>query len=196
MEQEHWTFWRARFAKTARWFVAQEHLQRQNGQNLQNEAKGRITIKTTDKDFTLKGVADRIDKKHDGSAAIIDYKSGGQFSRKAMKEGGSPQLPLEALILADGGFENTPALKASSLEYWVFSGAQGGNITKLDDDVENVIEITKTALTGLIELHNQPSTTYTSLPNMEEAPRFNDYEHLSRVKEWGIASDDLQEDAA
>lgn len=193
-----WDFWWPRFTKSARWFTEHEAQHRKSAQNIKNEAFGRLTLNTANGEFTLRGIADRIDKTADNRAIVIDYKSGGQYSKTAMKDGGSPQLPLEALILSEGGFKDAgiPAMPTASLEYWAFTGSKGGQVTKLDNDVEDVVTDTKTALTELITAYNDPTMPYISLPRADKAPRFNDYEHLSRVKEWGVAGDTAEEEAA
>ena len=35
-------------------------------------------------------------------------------------------------------------------------------------------------------------TPYYSIPNLDNAPRFNDYEHLARVKEWAALGDNQE----
>lgn len=191
-----WEFWWPRFTKSARWLIDHETRHRETTVNIANESFGHTTLQADTNIFTLRGIVDRIDKTHDGKAIIIDYKSGGQFSQSAMKDGGSPQLPLEALILAQGGFTDVDAMPCASLEYWVFTGPKGGNTTKLATGVDDVVIETKAALLNLINAYDDPAMPYISLPRADKAPRFNDYEHLSRVKEWGIAGDAAEEDAA
>lgn len=197
-EPQIWDFWWPRFTKSARWFAETEAAHRQTAHNIKNEAFGSLTLPVGNHEFVLKGIADRIDQTANGHAIIIDYKSGGQFSKSAMQDGGSPQLPLEALILSEGGFKDAgiDAMPTASLEYWVFTGSKGGQITKLDYGVEDVVTDTKDALTKLIAAYDDPGMPYISLPRADKAPRFNDYEHLSRVKEWGVAGDTTEEEAA
>lgn len=191
-----WEFWWPRFAKSARWLIGHEAQHRDSAVNLTNEAYGRLSLPVNAGEFTLKGIADRIDKTHDGRAIIIDYKSGGQFSKSAMKDGSLPQLPLEALILYEGGFKDVQAMPAASLEYWVFTGSKGGQVTALSDTLDEVVSNTKQAFTQLVNAYDNPAMPYISLPRADKAPRFNDYEHLSRLKEWGVAGDTPEEDAA
>ena len=39
-------------------------------------------------------------------------------------------------------------------------------------------------LARLIETFDDPATPYESRPRANWAPRYSDYEHLARVKEW------------
>ncbi|MCD8571488.1 MAG: hypothetical protein LRY76_08250 [Alphaproteobacteria bacterium] len=51
--------------------------------------------------------------------AIIDYKSGGDYRASEISSGKRPQLPLEALMLAEGGFSGLAPAPCASLSYWV-----------------------------------------------------------------------------
>lgn len=189
-----WSFWLSRFNRTAHWLASHEAKWREQASVLDLEAEGHIIIKAKSGDFKLTAIADRIDAMNDGTAAIIDYKSGGSYAQAGMQDGRHPQLPLEAVILAAGGFENIPARQSSSLQYWVLSGSEGGKPTVLNKDVEALTQATRDCLQQLIESYDDPGMPYICLPRSDSAPRFNDYEHLARVKEWAITED--EEDAA
>lgn len=188
-----WSFWKPRFSRLARWYAEHETDWREGASPLKGEAKGRYVLG----DFTLTAIADRIDRMQ-GGAAIIDYKSGGSFSQKAIKSGASPQLPLEALILTEGGFEDIPAMPVCYLGYWTMTGgAQEAKITKFSGDTEQIIETAKTGLEKMIRAFANPHMPYYSLPRPSNAPRFNDYVHLARIGEWGAGEDgDSEAEAA
>ena len=59
--------------------------------------------------FILSARADRIERRRDGSFAILDYKTGQPPTGKQVRMGLSPQLTLEAAILREGGFADIPA---------------------------------------------------------------------------------------
>ena len=42
----------------------------------------------------------------------------------------------------------------------------------------------RAGLAQLIETFDDPATAYESRPRANWAPRYSDYEHLARVKEW------------
>lgn len=198
LEEDIKIFWQPRLAKIAGWLVTAEQAWRQTMVPLSLEKRGAIVFNTPHGDFTLSARADRIDCSRDGrEAAIIDYKSGGSYSKKAMQDGQLPQLPLEALIVESGTFEDTKALPVAALSYWVVNGGKdGGTITTLDkpDDVSAAKENARTGMMDLIAHFDNPNTPYYSLPRPENAPRYNDYEHLARVREW--AALDENEEAA
>ena len=70
------------------------------------------TFAVGERAFTLSGIADRIERRNDGSYAILDYKTGAARTEKQVRTGLAPQLTLEAAILRGGGFKrhSRPAL--------------------------------------------------------------------------------------
>ncbi len=187
-----WSFWHPRFIKACEWFLEHEEHWRAQANPLKTEAKGAFTFKTAGnkadgKDFTLTAIADRIDLMS-GRAAIIDYKSGGTYTKKGIKNGDSPQLSLEGFIVSKGGFEDIPSLPLAYLGYWILTGSatQCGKITELREEIEETLKNTEEGLRDLIETFDRPETPYYSLPSAERVLRFNDYEHLARVQEWAI----------
>jgi len=191
-----WDFWWPRFERIANWFVENETAWRENAAPAETETKGHITFSAPAGPFTLTARADRIDKMADGNAAIIDYKSGGTYSKKSILSGDAPQLPLEALILRRGGFENISALEAGYLGYWVLKGGDTPGETKAaDDGIDAATDRAEEGLTALIAAFDNPETPYHSLPDPDRVPRFNDYEHLARVKEWAALDDPAAEAA-
>lgn len=191
-------FWEPRLLKIAAWVVDAENTWREDMRPASLETKGTMIFNGPAGDFTLSARADRIDQSRDGkTGALIDYKSGGTYSKTGMKNGQYPQLPLEALILEQGGFENTKMLETSHLAYWVVNGAKEGGTTQVMDKPDDLTIAKDNACQGLIDLitlFDNESTPYFSLPRPEKAPRFQDYEHLARVREWTAL--DEQEDAA
>jgi ATP-dependent helicase/nuclease subunit B len=191
-----WSFWKPRLTRLGGWITDHERSWRQDWRHAKAEVAGKTLFDGPAGAFTLTAIADRIDTSLNSSAgAIIDYKSGGTFSQSGMKSGRFPQLPLEALILANGGFEGLKAMEPAILAYWVLTGGrEPGKVTPLEKDVQVAIDAAKDGLTGLIAAFDNPDTPYYSLPDPARAPRFNDYEHLARVKEWA-ALDEAEEAA-
>src|SRR5258708_31261066 len=73
--------------------------------------------------LVLAGAADGMKHRHDGTFAIIDYKTGQPPTGKQVRMGLSPQLTLEDAILREGGFEGIPAdSSVSDLVYVRLSG--------------------------------------------------------------------------
>ena len=195
-----WSFWWPRFERLCDWFIANEIDWRfeKRARPLQLEAKGEWTIKTDSASLKLKGIADRIDLMPDGSCAIIDYKTGSGFSSSKMASGDTPQLPLEAIMLNEGGFAKAGIATGkitSYLAYWSLTGgSQAGKITPLpssrEKDLQTIIDNTRAGLERLIESFADPDMPYICLPRAHAMPRFNDFEHLERIKEWAALEDE------
>lgn len=188
-------FWWPRFEKIAEQFIRQERDWREKAKPCEMEISGSWTFDAAGGPFTLTGKADRIDRLIDGSYAIIDYKSGFTPESGDIRDGLSPQLPLEALLLEKGGFGQIPAGKVSDLVYWKVTGSgqrpvEKKSVRPKDYSVEQMIEDAGTGLKALVERFDDPATPYLSQPRADAKPRFSDYEHLSRIREWGISGDD------
>lgn len=189
--------WRGRLKKIGAWLEEQHKKERGDFQTPLSEKTGVMVIPAPGGDFTLTCRADRIDISMDGKTArVLDYKTGGTFSVKGMENGTHPQLPLEALIIQEGGFEGIAPKTVEELAYWILNGSgDGGKIIAAKDaaKVTAAIEAAASGLKALIARFDEESTPYLSLPRLHKAPKYNDYEHLSRVKEW-TALDESDDD--
>ena len=122
-----------------------------------------------------------------------------------------PQLPLEAIILSQGGFEGrgfrhqaagedckfVPQGAAAYLGYWVLTGgADAGSVQAVEGDLGDVIETVLEGLRSLIVAFRDVDTPFYAVPDTGNVPRFNDYEHLSRLKEWAALDDGGGEEVA
>jgi ATP-dependent helicase/nuclease subunit B len=137
--------------------------------------------------FRLSARADRIDFLRSSGARIIDYKSGAPPRAKDVKAGFSPQLTLEAAMLQQGGFEGLPPLQTEQAIYLKLGGAAGGENKHAGGKGENIGDLAELHFAGLkmlVEAFACEDTPYLSLPFPKFAPRFSDYDHLARVKEW------------
>jgi len=186
LDQSEWQGFHPRFTAIADAFIDKETAWRETATPLKSEIKGELHIA----DAIIYGRADRIDKIGD-SYAIIDYKSGGQFSKRAIANGDTPQLAIEGLIAQEGGFETLPPAPCNYLGYWVLN--PNSKDTEINE-TEDLLQGTHESLEDLIITFEDENTPYHALPRSHTAPRFHDYAHLARVQEW--AALDEQEDAA
>jgi ATP-dependent helicase/nuclease subunit B len=174
----------------ARWLAGFERARRARGVEFLIEQTGAITIPAAGGDFTLSAKADRIELAAHG-AAIMDFKTGAAPTKKEMLAGWSPQLTLTGAILADGGFEKSPAVEATELTYVRVTGRRtpGEEICRASG--EEAQYLCRRALEGLsarIARFDDQATPYVSWA----APQFQgkyggDYDHLARVWEWHVA---------
>ena len=141
--------------------------------------------------FKLSARADRIDFLQSGGARLIDYKSGAPPIAKDVKAGFSPQLTLEAAMLQRGGFEGLPPLETAQAIYLKLGGATGGEEKHAGGRSEKILELAEQHFAGLkmlLEAFACEDTPYLSRPFPKFAPRFSDYDHLARVKEWSATA--------
>jgi ATP-dependent helicase/nuclease subunit B len=189
------TMWRPRFINAARWFVGVERERRTGIAHSILETRGQRVFASSGGDFTLHGIADRIDALRAGGAAILDYKTGAPPSDKQVRELLTPQLPLEAAILESGGFENTPAMTASELVYIRFAGgAKPGEVRVVDVDAEAITAEAIDKLVSRIAFFDEEDTPYLSRVKPYRADISGDYDHLARVREWSLAGWDEEEE--
>jgi ATP-dependent helicase/nuclease subunit B len=184
-----WAFWWPRFERIARWFVENESERRRMATPLAVEGRGELTLDGPAGKFKLIAKADRIDHLNDGRIAVIDYKTGGVPSKGDLERGLAPQLPLEAMMAARGGFEGVPGGEVAEIAFWRLSGGRPVAEVKQYDAPQFAADAYE-GLLRLIAAFDDPATPYLARPRAEHAPRFSDYEHLARVKEWSASGEE------
>jgi ATP-dependent helicase/nuclease subunit B len=184
-----WAFWWPRFERIARWFVDNEIARRSVATPLAVEGWGELTLDGPGGSFKLVAKADRIDHLNDGRLAVIDYKTGGVPTKGDLERGLAPQLPLEAMMAARGGFTDVPAGEVAEIAFWRLSGGRPVAEIKAYDASQFAADAYD-GLLRLIAAFDDPATPYLARPRAEHAPRFSDYEHLARVKEWSASGDE------
>jgi ATP-dependent helicase/nuclease subunit B len=187
-------FWWPRFIRIAKWLNRSEIGRREMSARVYAEIEGRTEFDVAGTNHILTARADRIDILKNGKARIIDYKSGTLPTAKQIKSGMKPQLPLEAAILALGGFG--PLSKMVSDEVLIL------HINGADEDGEerqvNTDELTPTelglvhfaALKRLFQSYRNPTQAYFPRANMFKEEEASDYDHLSRFAEWMLAGEE------
>ena len=174
--------WRPRFINAAVWFIGEERKRRKAISQSHVEIEGRFAIGDN---FTLTCRADRIDILADGSAAIIDYKTGSPPKPPQIKAFLAPQLPLEGAMLENGGFKPLGKRRAAELLYLRFSGGrEPGEIQPVD------ITLIAEALARLRQRAIDFSAQ--SMPYLPRVKPYRtdipgEYDHLSRVREWSLS---------
>lgn len=186
------TLWWPRFERIAQWFIETEIMRQHGVERHLTEVSGELVLVGDGTPFTLSVRADRIDLINSGDAAVIyDYKTGATPSAAQVFTGLSPQLPLEAAILAEGGFKDVATREVAAMVYIRLSGGEPAGetrvIEKQGSDIIAPGEAALKALAGLrrrIAKFAKVETPYLSrtIPKFE---RFaGTYDHLARAKEW------------
>jgi ATP-dependent helicase/nuclease subunit B len=191
--------WWPRFQRIARWFSDWEIARRGDIARIDAEIKGEIQIQLDNaRTFVLSARADRIERRHDGSFAILDYKTGQPPTGKQVRMGLSPQLTLEAAILREGGFADIAAdAFVSEIGYVRLSGnnppgeqkplelkIRPGDTPQLPDDAADEA---RRKLEALIRAFENEDQAYTSLNLSMWSNRYGSYDDLARIKEWSAA---------
>ena len=206
MEQSSpsWHYWWPRFKNLVPAFIEEETRWRETSKVWHTEIKGGHKFTFNGVDFTLTAKADRIDLKNN-IAAIIDYKTGSAPALKAVASGKAPQLPLEALLMSEGAFENTSVgAENILLNYWVLTGKRASpleittpNGKRNPVSTETLVQNAATGFKNLMTGFMTEITPYT--PVILSGRLFDEeksYQHLARTSEWGVETDADEEEAA
>jgi ATP-dependent helicase/nuclease subunit B len=191
--------WWPRFQRIAKWFSDWEIARRGDINSIAAEIRGEIPIRLdNERSFVLSARADRIERRHDGSFAILDYKTGQPPTGKQVRMGLSPQLTLEAAILREGGFEGIAA--GSSVGELVYVRLSGNNPPGEQKSLELKIrnndtpqppdaaaDYARAQLEALIRRFENEDEPYTSLNLSMWTNRYGSYDDLARIKEWSAA---------
>jgi ATP-dependent helicase/nuclease subunit B len=189
---QHW--WEARLERIAGWIVEAERDRRRLNRPvaIALEAEGRLPVGP---DFTLKGRADRIEAREDGSVFIMDYKTGTPPKPKDVELGSAPQLPLEAVMAETGAFGPEFQAPVTELAFWKLSGRHekgedkplfAGDPEKLRATIDNAAA----RLPSLIAKFANPATPYLARPHPARSTYKDVYQGISRSFEWGGQGDD------
>ncbi|MDJ0950782.1 MAG: double-strand break repair protein AddB [Alphaproteobacteria bacterium] len=177
-------FWWPRFVRVADWIIDEERARRGALATIASEVKGRLAVSAPAGEFMLTAKADRIERRADGSLAVIDYKTGGVPTASEVRRGYAPQLPLEAAMAAAGGFEDVPAAPVAELAFWQLRGGTRAGEIKPVASPETLAEAARAGLERLVTCFDDPTTAYRAVPDPARAPRYSDYGHLARIAEW------------
>ena len=182
-------YWRPRFERIAGWFCGVEPGRRADCAALHSEIAGEITFESAAGPFTIRGRADRIELRRDGTLAILDYKTGPAPSAKEIRAGLAPQLALEAAMARRGAFHaDFKDRSVSELAYVRLTGGEpAGRFEPRawnDATIDAVAEEAWARLVGLVARFDDPACGYLALPRPQFRLSYGDYDHLARVREW------------
>ena len=164
-------WWAPRLRRIADW-VATEERQRRSvvaPAGIMGEVTGEWALQVP-RGFVLRGRADRIERRPDGSLAILDYKTGQPPSQKDVDGGFAPQLPLEAAMAAAGAFGEALRGPAAELTYWHLTGGfmPGDSRTLFKGDAtetEAAVANAQTKLHELIAAFDDEQRAYLAQPH-------------------------------
>ena len=181
--------------EAAAWVADWERQRRTHVRRIVVEAEGKLELAINGRPFTLTAKADRIEPTPDGTAHILDYKTGAAPSQKQVDTGFSPQLTLTAAILMNGGFPYLGKPTPGDLTYVRVTGRRPAGEEQVralaGDEASAAATKALEGLSSLIARYDDPDEPYRS----RVAPQFvkehpGDYAHLARVFEWSTSGDD------
>ncbi len=177
--------WWPRFVRVAKWFVETESARRGELERVVAEAKAKLRLPVGDGEIELRGRIDRLDRRRDGSCAIVDYKTGTAPRRKEVTDGLRPQLPLLAALVEGGGLGVDGAAMVSRLAYLELKGGEppGAEPLVLEDPADIVVR-TLDGVKRLLAAYAAGEVPYLPLPRPRASARADPVAPLARDQEW------------
>jgi len=143
-----------------------------------SEIYGQMYVDIDDKTQRIIAIADEIVVNEDGSVHIIDYKTGTPPTKKDVLSGIAPQLIVEGLILARGGFKGLPKVNPSQISFIKLSHndphLQEISMQDIDFDTHY------SGLQNLLRYYLSQPVRYYVLPHDDYIPKYDQYRHLGR----------------
>jgi ATP-dependent helicase/nuclease subunit B len=179
--------WMPRFERAASWFIGFESKRRNAVARSLVEVRGQWRPSSAH-EFELHGRADRIDLFPNGSAAIIDYKSGRAPTERQIQHLLSPQLPLEGAMLLAGAIGEIAATSLTEFVHVRLTGGDPAGSAEIPNlDPNQLAAEARRLLQTLIERYDDESEPYRSRVAPFKMRESGDYDHLARVTEWWLA---------
>ncbi|KQT88692.1 double-strand break repair protein AddB [Methylobacterium sp. Leaf466] len=190
--------WWPRYERMAGRFLDWEAQRRPGLRRIHPEVSGKWVIPLGTDSVTLRARADRIELARDGTACIVDFKTGAPPSNREVFAGFSPQLTLEAAMLKAGAFAGIAASAGTpDLLYVHASGGRDPFVPRPlkpprgdARGVEGIVEEHTARLRGLLARFLSGEAAYTSRPYPKYAKSYGDYDHLARVLEWSLGGEE------
>ncbi|MEL8055835.1 MAG: PD-(D/E)XK nuclease family protein, partial [Pseudomonadota bacterium] len=159
------------------------------------ESKGEIAFTLADERYSLEGTADRIEKRADGTIAILDFKTGKPPSEAQVRAGLAPQMPLQGLITREGGYDGISGRDVGALTYLRFgtqfevreigeASAKGARVKFEAVEIADIVADAERGLHELLVAFANPDEPYRSQPKSERVNYASDYSRLARCDEW------------
>lgn len=190
-----WTFWWPRLLRIARQFMTEHEARLPQLQEVLAESEGRMHWPAPGGEFNLIARMDRVELWQDGTLRIIDFKTGAIPKNTDIMARIACQLLLSAVIAEKGeiGGKSFAKNPVADLEYWPLKGGQSEKALlkiaevaeKNKGSLDELLLETWLGLQELIAAYDDPDMPYLHTPAAEHKPKFDDYGHLARVKEWG-----------
>ncbi|MBT0667567.1 PD-(D/E)XK nuclease family protein [Novosphingobium profundi] len=145
------------------------------------------------REVRILGRTDRLDRKPDGTIAVVDYKTGQPPSGTRVQEGFALQLGVTGLIVEAGGFEGVSG-EVTGFEYWSMAKTKEGMIGYRNEPVlegrkksgiprEEFLDRTREYLDDALNRWILGTEPFTARLN-PDLDLYSDYDQLMRLDEW------------
>jgi ATP-dependent helicase/nuclease subunit B len=157
------------------------------------EKSGTLTLDMPEGDFTVTARADRVDVGPEGTE-ILDFKSGKPPTSAEVYAMFGAQLPIIALIAANGGFDD-PAIRMPHDLRHIHIGGRSPKVepaVHAKSSVEELVERAENTLRKLSALYHNQERAYLPKPRVsliKNATYDDPVDRLSRRAEWANAED-------
>ncbi|MBN2676050.1 MAG: PD-(D/E)XK nuclease family protein [Alphaproteobacteria bacterium] len=132
--------------------------------------------------FEIRAKADRLNVFQDGTIEVMDYKTGALPKPKDLMSGLSPQMPLEAYIVENGGFKEISG-EVSRLTYLRLGKGKDSDDKgeeRVFKEIPEILEATLVRLKTHILAYEKETQAYTA--NREDAKeKYKAYTYLERI---------------
>lgn len=174
------TIWLARLARIADWFIEAERARLATASPIAFEDDARGLLELPDLAFTIRGVADRIDRNAAGEIQIYDYKTGNPPTDKQQKHF-DKQLLIEAAMVEEGAFRKIGAAPVSRATFIGLGNPPVEQHAPLEEEPPAVV---LENLRKLIAAYLDPEQGFTARRMMEKVVFAGEFDHLARFGEW------------
>jgi ATP-dependent helicase/nuclease subunit B len=170
--------WWPKICSIAEPYIEFDTKRRSNIKQIYSEIYGEIYLDFDNRRIKLLAIADEIIINKDGSAQILDYKTGALPSRQDVLSGLSPQLIIEGLILQHDGFKDIAAIAPTKVTFVKLASSEPYVVETCID----TIDFTKhyNGLKELLGHYINEHASYLVIPSKDYAPKYDNYKHLGR----------------
>ncbi|MBY9067703.1 double-strand break repair protein AddB [Hyphomonas sp. WL0036] len=152
------------------------------------EVRGQYATEIAGTAFTLSATADRIERTATGGLVIVDFKTGMPPTDKSIAAGFDQQMPLQAVIAMNGGFENVAPAPVEALEYVAVRGKPDarrvGEGKNSPLSLEEMIAAARDGYARLVAAYRSPDAVFASAPRVQFVKYDYGYNLLARRAEW------------
>ena len=185
VEESLIVLWRPRLMAALDYYYQLESERRSMIRQVLPEVSLSKTIDIGGRPFVVYGRADRIEIYQDGTAALIDYKTGILSLMRDVHALIACQLPVGAW-LAQHMFEQKKIdAHIDKVEYWRFSkdGIEVKTPFTNMQEGQTLAQV-ESHIQQLLTHYDNAETPYTAIPDEMIAPAYSNYLHLERYAEW------------